>query len=101
MYKKGSLNSSSVGLYVGASCNRCGRILLLISRLAVACPLLSTLVKSSGSECIALNGSGAAAGLFDDPFAVGFPRMEVVLLFVPLAGEARMVELEAAVLIGT
>lgn len=35
------------------------------------------------------------------PFVVGFPRIDVVLLFVPLAGEARMVELDPATDIGT
>ena len=74
---------------------------MLVSRLAVGCPLLSTLVISSGGECIALKGCGAAAGLFAFPLVVDLPRMEVVLLFVPLAGEARMTELEAAALIGT
>jgi hypothetical protein len=74
---------------------------LIDSRLAVGCPLLSTLVKSSGRDVIALRGSGAAAGLFEVPFPPGFPRVEVALLFVPLAGEARIVELDAAVVIGT
>ena len=71
------------------------------SRLAVGCPLLSTLVKSSGRDVIALKGSGAAAGLFEVLFPPGFPRVEVALLFVPLAGEARIVELDAAVVRGT
>jgi len=66
----------------------------------VGCPLLSTLVRSRGSECIALNGSGAAAGLFEVPFELGFERVGVALLFVPLAGEARIVELEANEAIG-
>lgn len=101
MYSKGSLNSSSVGLYVGASSRPWGRILLVDSRLAVSCPLLSTLVKSRGIEFIALKGSGAAAGLFDVLVPFGFPRIEGALLVVPLAGEARIVELEAAVVIGT
>ena len=35
------------------------------------------------------------------PLRTGFPRVGVALLFVALAGEARMVELEAAVDIGT
>jgi hypothetical protein len=72
---------------------------LLVSRLAVGCPLLSTLVISSGRECIALKGCCVAAGLF--AFVVDLPRVEVLLLFVPLAGEARMPELEPAVVIGT
>lgn len=101
IYSKGSLNSSSVGLYVGASCKPCGRIFLVVSRLAVGCPLLSTLVRSKGGDFIALKGSGAAAGLFALPFTAGFPRVDVVLLLVPLAGEARMVELDAAVEVGT
>jgi hypothetical protein len=74
---------------------------LLVSRLAVGCPLLSTLVKSRGADCIALKGSGAAAGLFALPFTVGLPRTDAVLLFVPLAGEALIVELEGPVVIGT
>ena len=75
---------------------------MLVSRLAVGCPLLSTLVKSNGADCIALKGSGAAAGLFALPFTAGLPRVDVVLLYVPLAGEARIVvELEAPVVIGT
>jgi hypothetical protein len=101
IYAKGSLNSSSVGLYVGASCKSCGLIFLLLSRLAVICPLRSTLLMSRGSECIALKGSGATAGLFAFPVLFAFPRVDAVLLFVPLAGEARMVELDAVVDIGT
>ena len=101
IYANGSLNSSAVGRYEGASCNPWGRILLLVSRLAVGCPLLSTLVISSGWECIALRGCCVAAGLFAFVPVVDLPRMEVVLLFVPLAGEALMPELDAAVVIGT
>jgi hypothetical protein len=56
---------------------------------------------SRGAECIALRGCGAAAGLFALLVFVDLPRAEAVLLFVPLAGEARMVELEAAVAMGT
>ena len=74
---------------------------MLVSRLAVGCPLLSTLVMSKGSERIALSGRGATAGLFALPFRAGLPRLDGVLLFVPLAGEARMVELDAAVESGT
>lgn len=75
---------------------------MLVSRLAVGCPLLSTLVKSNGADCIALKGSGAAAGLFALPFTAGLPRVDVVMLFVPLAGEPRIVvELDAPVVIGT
>lgn len=50
---------------------------------------------------MALKGSGAAAGFVAFTFAVGFPLIDVVLLLVPLAGEARMVELGPAVVIGT
>ena len=75
---------------------------MLVSRLAVGCPLLSTLVKSKGADCIALKGRGAAAGLFALPLTTGLPRVELLLLFVPLAGEPRMVvELEAPVIVGT
>lgn len=107
MYSNGSLNSSSVGLYVGASCRPCGRILLMASRLAVGWPLRSTLVRSRGRECIALNGRVAAAGLFafafpfPFPLPACFPRVGVALLLVPLAGEARAAELDAVVLNGT
>ena len=104
IYAKGSPNSSSVGVYVGASCNPWGLIFFVDSRLAVGCPLRSTLVISRGAECIALSGCGATAGLFALPFVVNLPRVEVVLLFVPLAGEARMPEPEleaAAEAIGT
>ena len=73
---------------------------MLDSRLAVGCPLLSTLLRSRGAECMALKGSGAAAGLL--PFTAGLPRVDVALLFVPLAGEARIVvELDVAAVIGT
>jgi hypothetical protein len=74
---------------------------LLVSRLAVGCPLRSTLVISSGWECIALKGCCVAAGLFAFVPVVDLPRIEAVLLFVPLAGEARMAELDAAAVIGT
>jgi hypothetical protein len=75
---------------------------LLVSRLAVGCPLLSTLVKSNGADCIALKGSEAAAGLFALPLTAGLPRADAVLLFVPLAGEALIVvELESPAVIGT
>lgn len=50
---------------------------------------------------MALRGSGAAAGLIALLFGTGFVRPEGVLVFVPLAGEARMVELEAVVAVGT
>ena len=74
---------------------------MLVSRLAVGCPLRSTLVISRGIECIALKGSDATAGLFALPLTPGFPRVEAALLFVPLAGEARMPELEAVDVSGT
>lgn len=35
------------------------------------------------------------------PFRPGLPTLEGVLLFVPLAGEPRMVELDAVVAVGT
>jgi len=72
---------------------------LLVSRLAVGWPLRSTLVISNGGARNALKGSGAGGrGLFavPMPLTVGFPR-DGVLLLVPLAGEARIVELDAAV----
>jgi len=88
---------------VGASNSPWGRIRLLFSLLAVGCPLLSTLVMSRGNDRIALSGSeGATAGLFEFPIGASLPFVDAVLLFVPLAaGEARIVELDAAVDIGT
>ena len=77
---------------------------MLVSRLAVGCPLRSTLVMSRGGESIALRGGigvGAAAGLFAFPLVDDLARVDVGILFVPLAGEARMVELEAVVEVGT
>ena len=71
------------------------------SRLAVGCPRLSTLDRSNGAECMALRGSEAAAGLLAFPLTFDLPRLDAALLFVALAGEARIVELEAAVAIGT
>jgi hypothetical protein len=56
IYWNGSMNSSSVGLYVGASCSPNGRIFLGISRVVIGCPLRSTLVKSIGAERRALRG---------------------------------------------
>ena len=103
IYSNGSLNSSAVGLYVGASNSPWGRIRLLFSLLAVGCPLLSTLVRSRGSDRIALSGcNGAPAGNAGLPIAPGFPFIDAGLLFAPLAaGDARIVELDAAVDIGT
>ena len=48
MYAIGSLNSSSVGLNVGASCKPCGLVLLCDSRAASGCPRLSTVDMSKG-----------------------------------------------------
>lgn len=52
---------------------------------------------------MALSGSGAAAGLvallLPLPVVEGLPRMVGVLLLVLLAGEARMVELDGAVVL--
>lgn len=50
---------------------------------------------------MALRGSGAAAGLIAVPFGSGLVRVEGVPPFVALAGEARIVELEAVVAVGT
>lgn len=63
IYRKGSLNSSMVGRYVGASCRPCGRILFVVSRLAVGCPLRSTLDRSRGADFMALKCTGAGVGL--------------------------------------
>ena len=48
MYAIGSLNSSSVGLKVGASRRPCGLVLLCDSRAASGCPRLSTVDMSRG-----------------------------------------------------
>lgn len=56
IYAIGSLNSSSVGLNVGASCNPCGRTLFVVSRTARGCPRLSTVDMSKGGARRMLNG---------------------------------------------
>jgi hypothetical protein len=63
IYRNGSFHSASDGRYVGASCRPCGRIFLLVSRLAVGWPRRSTDVGSRGADFMALSGCGAAAGL--------------------------------------
>lgn len=51
---------------------------------------------------MALKAVGAVAGLEAFPFPFDFPRLEFELPFgVPMTGEARIVELEAVVFIGT
>lgn len=57
MYSKGSLNSSSVGRNVGASCKPWGRIRLLGSRGALGCPRRSTVDRSRGADLRALKGT--------------------------------------------
>jgi hypothetical protein len=75
---------------------------LLVSRLAVAWPLISTLVRSSGSECIALKGSEAAAGLLVLPLAPALPRAEEEALWVvAVAVEERADWLATALAVGT
>jgi hypothetical protein len=98
IYWKGSLNSSIVGRYVGASCRPCGRILLVVSRLAVGWPLLSTLDRSSGADFMALRCTGFGAGVKELPFAAPFARLEVALL---VAGEARVAADEPPLVVGT
>ena len=48
IYSIGSLNSSSVGLKVGASCKPCGLTFFLALRTADGCPRLSTVDRSKG-----------------------------------------------------
>lgn len=66
---------------------------MLFSRLAVSCPLRSTLSISNGGARSALRGKGAAAGLFELPLKL---PLTCPLLLLPLAGEARMPELDIA-----
>lgn len=60
MYAMGSLNSSSVGLKVGASCKACGLVLLCDSRAASGCPRLSTVDISKGGALRWLKGMWGA-----------------------------------------
>ena len=63
MYSIGSLNSSSVGRKVGASCRPCGLTRLFVSRTASGWPRLSTVDMSSGGALRALKGMwGGYAG---------------------------------------
>lgn len=98
IYTNGSLNSSIVGRYVGASCRPCGRIFLAVSLLAVGWPRRSTLDRSSGADLMALRCTGAGAL----PFAAApFARVEAALLLVAaLAGEARAAD-EPPLVVGT
>ena len=73
----------------------------MVSRLAVGWPLRSTLDNSSGAECIALRCTGAGFGWYPFPLTMGFPLMDVVLLFVPFAGEARNVIADPPLVVGT
>lgn len=98
IYWNGSLNSSIVGRYVGASCSPCGRIFLVVSRLAVGWPRLSTLDRSSGADFMALRCTGAGAAL---PFAPPFPLVDGPLLGVALAGEPRVAADETPLVVGT
>lgn len=59
IYSIGSLNSSAVGLKVGASGILCSLFLFVISGAAFFWPLRSTVDKSKGAERRALNGIGA------------------------------------------
>lgn len=56
MYSMGSLNSSSVGLKVGASCRPCGRDFERAFRTAEGCPRLSTVDRSKGGALRWLKG---------------------------------------------
>lgn len=103
IYTNGSLNSSIVGRYVGASCKPCGRIFLVVSLLAVGWPRRSTLDRSSGADFMALRctGAGAAPPPPPWPFAAPFARVEAALLLVAaLAGEARAAD-EPPLVVGT
>lgn len=57
MYSIGSLNSSSVGRNVGASCKPCGRTRLTGSRLALGWSRRSTVEMSRGADLRALSGT--------------------------------------------
>lgn len=59
MYSIGSLNSSAVGLKVGASGILCSLFLFTISGAAFFWPLLSTVDRSRGAERRTLRGIGA------------------------------------------
>lgn len=103
IYTNGSLNSSIVGRYVGASCRPCGRIFLVVSLLAVGWPRRSTLDRSSGADFMALRctGAGATPPPPPWPFAAPFARVEAALLLVAaLAGEARAAD-EPPLVVGT
>ena len=74
----------------------------MVSRLAVAWPLISTLVRSSGGECIALRGNEAAAGLLGWPLAPALPRAdEEAFWAAPMEEELRPDWLAAALVVGT
>ena len=59
IYSMGSLNSSAVGLKVGASGILCSLFLFVISGAAPFSPRLSTVERSNGAERRALSGIGA------------------------------------------
>jgi len=76
MYSIGSLNSSSVGLYTGASAISWSRVRFGPGSLAcVGCPLRSTVDKSRGSERRPLKGRdallGGGGGATLDAFTLG------------------------------
>jgi hypothetical protein len=73
----------------------------VVSRLAIGWPLRSTLDRSRGAECIALRCTGAGFGWYPLPLTIGFPLIDVILLFVPFAGEARRVVADPALVVGT
>lgn len=112
IYSIGSLNSSAVGLNVGASGMLCSLFLLLSSGAAVFWPLRSTVDRSKGAERRALNGIGTLlwatggtefvpwAGIlpFDDGtlvagvFDAGRVVAEAVAVAPPLLGGTTMTE---------
>jgi hypothetical protein len=64
MYSIGFLNSSSVGLNVGASCSPCGRDgFESVSLDSVGCPRRSTVLRSRGSAWRALSGNATFSGI--------------------------------------
>lgn len=100
MYSMGSLNSSSVGLKVGASGMLCKRFLLLISGAAFFCPLRSTVDRSRGAERRALSGIGTlllcvVGATEPDVGAADFPLDDAVLM-VGVFDAARLAAAAAA-----
>ena len=85
IYSIGSLNSSAVGLKVGASGMLCSRFLLMISGAALFSPLRSTVDMSNGAERRALGGIGAL------PWSAGVPGVVARAGVLPFDDDALIV----------